>query len=91
LIVRKYNRSRIIDFKPTDMRICVLRIIGKLRNYSFNLCPCSNKGKESMRAGSFLRETRQDIKQRPSYYIKIIFSDKNTKVGKEIWTGIAHL
>jgi hypothetical protein len=34
-IVSKCIRSRVTDFKPINKRMCVLRMRGKFKNYSF--------------------------------------------------------
>jgi len=44
-IVSKHIRSRVIIFKPTDMRLWVLRIRGEFKNYSFICAPIPMKEK----------------------------------------------
>jgi len=47
-IVSKHIISRVIDFKPIDRRMCMLRIIGKFKNCRF-ICACAPTEEKSER------------------------------------------
>jgi len=83
-IVSKHIRSRVIIFKPSDMRLWMLRIRGEFKNYSFVCARVPTEGRVKDRRISYMRLNRM-YKQFPSYNIKIM----NAKLGKEICTGIA--
>ena len=80
----------IIDFKqPIDSRMCVLRIRGKFKNYSYICAHAPTEEKSERKKYQFYEQLDRTYKRCPSYDIKIILGNMNVKVGKEIWTGIA--
>jgi len=89
LTVRKHIRSKVIDFKPIDRRMFVLRIRGKFKNYSFICVHAPTEWKSECEHDQFYERLERMYKQRKSYCLKVIWSDMNAKVRKEIWTAIA--
>jgi exonuclease III len=87
-IVSKRIRSRVIYFKPVDKRICVLRIRGKFKNFSFICSHAPTEEKSEREKGQCYERLERTYKQCPSYDIKIILGDMNAKAEKEIWMGI---
>ena len=79
----------IIEFKPINRRMCVLRIRGKFENYSYICAHAPTEEKSERKKYQFYGRLDRMYKQCPSYNIKIILGNMNAKVGKEIWTGIA--
>jgi len=69
--------------------MCVLRIRGKFKIYSFICAHAPTKEKSEREKHQLCERLQRMHKQSPSYNIKIIVGEMNTKVGKEIWTGIA--
>jgi hypothetical protein len=69
--------------------MCVLRIRGKFKNYSFICAHAPTEKKSEREKDQFYDRLERTYKQCPSYDIKIILGDMNAKVGKEIWTGTA--
>jgi len=63
-IVNKHIRSRVIIFKPIDMRLWVLRIRGKFKNYSF-ICAHVLTEEKSERQKDLLCETKEDVQAIP--------------------------
>ena len=65
-IVSKHNRSRIIIFKPIDMRLWVLGIRGEFKNYSFICAHVLTK--EKSKGQDWLEETEEDVQAVPLIY-----------------------
>jgi hypothetical protein len=83
-IVSKHIRSRVIDFKPIDRRMCMLRIIGKFKNCRFICAHAPTEEKIEREKDQFYEWLERIYRQCPLYNIKIILGDMNTSVGKEI-------
>lgn len=76
-------QQRVIDWKPRNDRICVLRIKGRFFNYSIiNIhCPTNDKSADDKeRFYDLVAETYDDC---PQHDVKIIIGDMNAKIGKE--------
>jgi hypothetical protein len=82
-VVSKRIRSRVIGFKPVDKRICVLRIRGKFKNYSFICAHAPTEEKSEREKDKFYERLERTYKQCPSYDIKIILGDVNAKMGRK--------
>ena len=63
-IVSKQIRSRVIIFKPIDMRMWVLRIRGEFKNYSF-ICALVPTEEKRERQKEWLDETKKDAQAVP--------------------------
>jgi len=63
-IFSKLIRSRVINFKPIDMRLFVLRIRGEFKNYSF-ICAHVLTEEKSERQKDRLCETKEDVQAVP--------------------------
>jgi hypothetical protein len=63
-IVNKHIRSRVIFYKPIDMRLWVLRIRGEFKNYSF-ICAHVPTKEESERQKDQLYKTKGDVQAVP--------------------------
>jgi hypothetical protein len=83
-IVSKHIRSRVIDFKPIDRRMYVLRIIGKFKNCRFICAHAPTEENSEGENDQFYEQLERMYRQCLSYDIKIILGDMNAKVGKEI-------
>jgi len=83
-IVSKHIRSRVIDFKPIDRRMCMLKIIGKFKNCRFIFAHAPTEEKSEREKDQFYEQLERMYRQCRSCDIKIIFGDMNVKVGKEI-------
>jgi endonuclease/exonuclease/phosphatase family metal-dependent hydrolase len=88
-IVSKPIRSRVIDFKPVDKRMCVLRTRGKFKNYSFICAHAPTEEKNEREKDQFYERLERTYEQCPHMIQKILLGDVNAKVGKEIRTGTA--
>ena len=63
-IFSKHIRSRVINFKPTDMRLCVLRVRSEFKNYSF-ICAHVPTEEKSERQKDRLYETKEEVQAVP--------------------------
>jgi len=80
-IFSKHIRSKVINFKPIDMRPCVLTIRGEFKNYSF-FCALVPTEERSERQKDLSYETKEDVQAVTSYNINML-SDMNAKLGKD--------
>lgn len=83
------NIRLIIDFKAIDRRMCVLKIRGKFKNYSYICARAPREEKRERKKYQFYERLDRMYKQCLSYDVKIILGNMNAKVWKEILTGIA--
>jgi exonuclease III len=89
-IVSKRLRTRVIDFKPMDMKICVSRIKGRFQNYSIICTHAPTEDKSEMEKDQFYEQLERTNTQCHSYDdIKIIIGDFNAKVENESWARTA--
>jgi len=71
-IVSKCSRSRAIDFKTIDRRICVLRMRGKFKNCIFICAHAPMEERSERENNQFDEQLDRMYKICPSYDIKII-------------------
>ena len=83
-IINRRIISRVIDFKPVDKRLCVLRIKVSFQNYSF-ICAHAPTEDKSVIDKEHCYGKLVRIYEECARYIKIIMGDMNTKVDKETW------
>jgi len=70
-IFSKHIRSKVINFKPIDMRLCVLTIRGEFKNYSF-ICALLPTEERSERQKDQLYETKEDVPAVPLIRYKYV-------------------
>jgi hypothetical protein len=70
-----------VDFKPTDMKMCVLRIEGRFQNYSFICVHAPRKKKIKRNRMRFMSNQREHNIHCPTNDINI--ADFSAKVRKE--------
>jgi hypothetical protein len=91
-IVCKHIRSRVINFKPIDMRLWVLRIRGEFKKCSFICAPVPMEERvKSRRIGGLV--LYRMYKQFPSYNIKTMLGVMNAKLGVKVldWNSCRQL
>jgi hypothetical protein len=81
-IVTGRIRGRIIDFRPVDERICILRMKGRFHKYSLLCAHAPTEGKEAYEKDDFYDNLDNFYDERPKFDIKIHLGDFNAKVGK---------
>ena len=79
-LVSKRIKHLIIDFKPLNPRICILRMRGKCFNYSIVNGYAPTETSDNEEKGFDALERTYDIS--PRNYIKIAICDFNAQVGK---------
>ena len=75
--------KHVVDWKPINERICVLRVKGKFFNYSIiNVHAPHNERPESEK-DTFYRQLNRVYENCPRNDIKIVIGDFNAQIGKE--------
>ena len=78
----KYNHL-VIDFKPVNGRMCILRIKGKYFNYSLINVHAPINDSEDYVKESFYDRLEKEFEACPKHDVKIVLGDLNAQVGKE--------
>ena len=76
-------RNKVIDFKPINERMCVLRIRGRFHNYSLICVHAPTEDKDNKEKEAFYDMLEKVYETCPKFDIKICLGDYNAKVGKE--------
>ena len=78
----KYNQL-VIDFKPINGRMCILRIKGRFFNYSLINVHAPINGSEEHVKETFYDGLEIAYEACPKHDVKIVLGDLNAKIGKE--------
>jgi hypothetical protein len=82
LVVSKFNHM-VINFTPINERLCVIRIKGRIFNYSLiNIHAPTNDSEEEAK-DKFYEQLEQAYAAWPSHDVKLVMGDANAKVGRE--------
>ncbi|XP_039297365.1 uncharacterized protein LOC120354375 [Nilaparvata lugens] len=83
-VVENSMKENIIDFKPVNERICVLRVKTKFFNLSLINVHAESEDKDEAVKDEFYCKLEQTYNSMPSNDIKMILGDMNAKIGKEM-------
>lgn len=75
--------KHVIDWKPINERICVLRVRGKFFNYSMINVHAPHNERPEDEKDSFYRQLERAYDQCPRNDIKIVIGDLNAQIGRE--------
>lgn len=82
-VVNKAYKQAILDFKPVNERLCVIRIKTRLHNVSLINAHAPTEDKAEQIKEDFYIKLDAVYDQIPSNDIKILLGDMNAKIGKE--------
>ena len=82
IVDQKWSKH-VIDWKPVDERICILRIKGKFFNYSLINVHAPHNERPEDEKDTFYRKLEKVYDMCPQNDIKIIIGDLNAQVGRE--------
>ncbi|KAM0725800.1 Craniofacial development protein 2 [Formica fusca] len=82
-LIRKKYLDAIMDFRPIDERLCVLRIRGRYYNTTLVNAHEPTKEKDIQVKEDFYEKLERACDQSPKYDAKIILGDFNAQIGKE--------
>jgi hypothetical protein len=76
--------TRIIDWRPVDGRICVLRVRGKFFNTSIINVHAPHNGRPDKEKDDFYSLLEKTYSECPRHDIRIVVGDLNAQVGREV-------
>lgn len=82
-IVHQKLKTMVLDFKPIDKRMCVLRVKTKFFNISLINIHAETEDKDEEVKDAFYSQLARTYEALPSNDIKIVIGDFNAKIGKE--------
>ena len=82
-IVDKKWAVHVIDWRPVNEKLCVLRVKGKFFNYSIINVHAPHNERPDEEKDKFYRQLEKAYEESPRNDIKIVIGDLNAQIGKE--------